>query len=415
MILMGDWNVDVSPWIDPITPLTEYQKLRAPLLTSLREMASANGLELQVTEQTRKQGICNASTLDVVLTNQPKAIRKTTLLPSSSDHLILMVEKVTKVKLETPEPFQIRSFKNYTKENICQTLDLGLLDSLLDLSDTELVANVLIGHISEAIERIAPLKMIQPRAQYVPYLSKETKSKMANRDKLRWEALKTGNEEDMKEYKKMKNSTLKQQRSDKKKWVKKVMGEDLGDSKRIWSTVQKITRMKKSNTLDKLVIDGIITKEKKLMANGLNKFFITKVANLVAEMPIPAAVLLDELRAQEPLNIPELSLLELSSQSLDILIGKVKRSPAAGLDNISGIILQDVYACIKPSLLHLINLSMATGIYPSIFKLTKIIPTLKQGKDPSHLSSYRPVSNISVVGKLIERAVMDQLNGHIST
>ena len=149
------------------------------------------------------------------------------------------------------------------------------------------------------------------------------------------------------------------------------------------------------------------------MANGLNQFFVAKVANLVKDMPIPASVLLEELKAQEPLNIPEMSLYELSPQGLDNLIKKVRKTPASGIDNISGIILIDIYETIKPSLLHLINLSMATGIYPSVFKLTKVIPTLKQGKDPAYPSSYRPVSNISVVGKLIERTVMNQVNRHI--
>ena len=165
--------------------------------------------------------------------------------------------------------------------------------------------------------------------------------------------------------------------------------------------------------MDKLVLNGIVVKDKLDMANGLNHFFVDKVAKLVAGMPIPATELLNELKAQEPQNIPEMSLLELSSQGLDELIKKVKKTPASGVDHISGIILIDIYEVIKPSLLHLINLSMATGIYPSILKLTKIVPILKQGKDPLQLASYRPVSNISVVGKLLERAVMNQVNAHV--
>ena len=46
--------------------------------------------------------------------------------------------------------------------------------------------------------------------------------------------------------------------------------------------------------------------------------------------------------------------------------------------------------------------------------MTKIIPVAKVGKDPALASSFRPVSNLSVVGKLIERAVFNQIDKHIT-
>ena len=69
---------------------------------------------------------------------------------------------------------------------------------------------------------------------------------------------------------------------------------------------------------------------------------------------------------------------------------------------------------IKIPLLHLLNLSQCRGEFPEIFKLTKLIPVAKTGKDPTQASSYRPVSNLSIVGKLLESAVLDQLDEHIT-
>ena len=289
-----------------------------------------------------------------------------------------------------------------------------MLDSLLDSSDTELVANVLICHITEGIERLAPMTRIQPRANYTPYLSSHTKERMGQRDKLKWKALESRDPDDWKAFKREKNLTLKQQRKEKFEWANKLIGEDPQDGKKIWSAVDKICKSKRNNFVDKLVFDGVVTMDKKKMANGLNTFFVSKVANLVKEIPIPAAELLDELTSQSPVNVPQMELKELSSHGLDQLLKGVRRTPAAGIDHISGIILSDIYEVIKPSLLHLINLSMAKGVYPSILKLTKIIPVLKQGKDPAYPSSYRPVSNLSTIGKLIERATMDQVARHIN-
>ena len=53
------------------------------------------------------------------------------------------------------------------------------------------------------MDRHAPRKVFQTRKHYVPYISEETKVLMAERDALREEATKHGDEELMKENKKL--------------------------------------------------------------------------------------------------------------------------------------------------------------------------------------------------------------------
>ena len=131
-------------------------------------------------------------------------------------------------------------------------------------------------------------------------------------------------------------------------------------------------------------------------------------------MPPQQNNLAQQLESMQPSNIPQFELLQLSMHQLTVLMKGVKKTPAAGIDGISGLILHDIFDVIKVPLLHLINLSLCSGIYPEIFKLTKIIPVEKMGKDPLSPSSFRPVSNLSVIGKLIECAAMNQVEGHIS-
>ena len=413
MFLMGDWNVDTIPWTTPSLPLTPYQSSKASLLTLLREMASENNLDLIYTKPTRKQGKNPASTLDLVMTNRPNLIQQVSLLPSSSDHLVLMIEKVNKIKPKIPGPQKIRSFKLYTKEKMIHNINVPMLNSLLDYSDTNFVANVFISHITEAINLVAPIKTIQPRAHYAPYLSAKTKEEMNTRNELRSKANVSGEEADMKEYKKCKNLTLKHQRRDKVAWAKELIGTDT-DGKKTWKTVQKICKSKSNNKIDKLIIDGKVIEDKGQMADGLNNFFISKVEKLTKITPQQTTGLAEKLRVKSPDNVPQLELKELTMIQLEELMKGVKKTPAAGIDEISGHILLDIFDQIKLCLLHLINLSLCTGIYPEIFKLTKIIPVEKSGKDPLLASSYRPVCNLSVIGKLVERACMNQIANHIS-
>lgn len=62
------------------------------------------------------------------------------------------------------------------------------------------------------------------------------------------------------------------------------------------------------------------------------------------------------------------------------------------------------------AVLSLFNIIWNTGIIPSIWKQSVIVPILKRGKDPSNPSSYRPIASTSQLGKTIERMVTDRLN-----
>ncbi|KAK4328717.1 hypothetical protein Pmani_000912 [Petrolisthes manimaculis] len=63
------------------------------------------------------------------------------------------------------------------------------------------------------------------------------------------------------------------------------------------------------------------------------------------------------------------------------------------------------------SLTCLINQSLTSGEFPTVFKQAILRPLLKKaGLDINDLSNYRPVSNISFASKLCEKAVFTQLN-----
>ena len=63
--------------------------------------------------------------------------------------------------------------------------------------------------------------------------------------------------------------------------------------------------------------------------------------------------------------------------------------------------------------LDIINNSLERGIFPDSEKLALIKPTLKNKLDPQDLSSYRPVSNLTFLSKMIEAAALQQLNEYL--
>jgi len=70
---------------------------------------------------------------------------------------------------------------------------------------------------------------------------------------------------------------------------------------------------------------------------------------------------------------------------------------------------------IAPFLVELYNKSLQTGSVPASFKTAYITPLLKKSDlDSADVRSYRPISNLSVLSKLLERLVAQQLLDHLA-
>ena len=69
---------------------------------------------------------------------------------------------------------------------------------------------------------------------------------------------------------------------------------------------------------------------------------------------------------------------------------------------------------ILPAVTHIVNLSIAQSEFPSIWKLSKVVPLLKKG-DPLAPQNYRPVALLPVFSKILEKVVFLQLVEYLDT
>ena len=66
-------------------------------------------------------------------------------------------------------------------------------------------------------------------------------------------------------------------------------------------------------------------------------------------------------------------------------------------------------------ILHIVNLSLTSGVFPLSCKSSVIVPLLKKpGLDAEILKNYRPVANLSILSKVIEKAIALQIYEHLS-
>ena len=64
--------------------------------------------------------------------------------------------------------------------------------------------------------------------------------------------------------------------------------------------------------------------------------------------------------------------------------------------------------------MRIINLSLSTAVVPDALKVDMLSPTLKKiDADFEQFQNFRPISNLKVVSKLVEKAVAIQLTDHV--
>ena len=81
----------------------------------------------------------------------------------------------------------------------------------------------------------------------------------------------------------------------------------------------------------------------------------------------------------------------------------IKSSPS---DILPTELLKENIDILLPTLCDLVNLSLSTGSMDG-HKVADVIPTIKGfGNDPNEKKNYRPISNLTFLGKLVERVVL---------
>ncbi|KAG0414008.1 hypothetical protein HPB47_008833 [Ixodes persulcatus] len=94
---------------------------------------------------------------------------------------------------------------------------------------------------------------------------------------------------------------------------------------------------------------------------------------------------------------------------------KCTKRSAPGPDGVTYQALRNLDKSHHPALLEALNKVWRTTELPAVWKVSHVIPIPKPGKPHALLSSYRPISLTSCVGKLLERLVLRRLTWQLGT
>ena len=99
------------------------------------------------------------------------------------------------------------------------------------------------------------------------------------------------------------------------------------------------------------------------------------------------------------------------SQQVSLALKRLNARKATGYDNLPGKLIRIAYSELSYPLTHLINTSISLKCFPSTMKCAEISPVFKKD-DNLMRDNYRPVSVLTVVSKIYETLMNDQLTDY---
>lgn len=182
-------------------------------------------------------------------------------------------------------------------------------------------------------------------------------------------------------------------------------------SKAMWQVINK-ERCKDTATNDtmQLNINGSLTTDPITIAEHLNTFFVNSADNTLAQASYDGP---RQICRQTHLIEDTLTLWPTTPNEVKNVLLTMKAKQSAGLDGISSKLLKVCCESLTMPLTNIINKSFTQQIFPSKLKESKVYPKHKKG-DKTQETSYRPISLLPAISKLIEKIVLIRLIDHLA-
>ena len=94
------------------------------------------------------------------------------------------------------------------------------------------------------------------------------------------------------------------------------------------------------------------------------------------------------------------------------LLAALDVTKASGQDGVTAKMLRSTKSSIAPSLMKLFNLSLKSGVIPSQWKKSLIVPIPKHSNG-SNPTNYHPISLLPIIRKVLERHVYLLIMEHL--
>ena len=130
------------------------------------------------------------------------------------------------------------------------------------------------------LDKHAPLKIIQNRVNYQPYVSEDIRKEMSERDLLKEKAAESGNSADYENYKIKRNLVTYKMRTAVKSYYCEKFSNEQASSSEMWKDAYSALGRFRSQFPTQIVVFGKLISKPIEIATEMNAYFIKKISDL---------------------------------------------------------------------------------------------------------------------------------------
>ncbi len=265
------------------------------------------------------------------------------------------------------------------------------------------------------LNKSCPLKLPKPNKQYTPIKDWMSKEILAERRKKlgfwkEWQ--RTQQPKDRDAFKTQKNHVNSLIRKAQKKYLDEKIQENYANGRKLWEIVNAFINRKQKigNSIDYIIShDEKITNRKKI-AQEFNDFFSTVGSTLAKKMEHrDIDTLLPETKHTK------MTFETVTEESVLKIVQGLKNKHSTGFDDISNKLLKEIMPEVLKPLTHVINMAIEKKEFPNELKIAKVVPIFKNKGENADTGSYRPISLLPTISKVLEKIMNHQITEYMTS
>ena len=386
-----------------------------------------------VKEPTCFKSINNPSTIDLIVTNNPRSFWSTKAFKNSLSDFHSLVTTVLNIKYIKPKPKEVtyRNYKNFKLENFQRDLLSVFSSGCLNYETFE---NMFLS----TLNLHAPLKKKLIRGNHAPYFNTNIRKAIMKRNELHTKFDKSKSDIDKGNFKRQRKLVSKLVKKEKKNYYHSLDNKVVLDNKRFWKQIkssfsdkvicgEKITLVNDNNIISddqqqaevfKLFFKDAVNKldiqENRFLLNHVEQHQ-GEIEDIISTFKCHPSIL----EIQKKVSIHEL--FEFKQVTQEEVLKQLKAldvKKATTFQNIPCKSLKENAEVCVPVLTNIYNEELTRCTFSNKLKEGDITPIFKRDrvkkKDATSVDNYRPVSVLPSTSKIFERLMQKDITEYIT-
>ena len=403
LIYMGDFNLDLLN-LSSHPPTEEFLEINLshsviPMITKPTRITSSS-----------------ATLIDNIFTNSVNASKclKCIVPLDISDHYPIVyiqqhdhINPINEKSIRYTRIYNDRNYISFTNKLI----ELNLNEQISKHTDTQAAYTTLNKNLLSAFNQSFP--KVATKSNYKSrqnWLTPGIKRSIMRKNYLYRAYIRNPSEVNKEKYKKFRNILTSILRKKERDYYNDRIDAYKANLKKTWDLLKRIInkKRKQSNTITSITLNGNKITDPSDICNKFNNFFVNIGHELDKKIPISTK---DPISFMKGNYTDCLYLRPCNSEEIAQIINNLKNC-ATGHDEFPSVLLKRNLTLVKEPIMHILNLSLASGVFPKELKRANVVPIFKSG-DFDILTYFRPISLLTTISKIFEKAFYTRLSNFL--